>query len=150
MEGHLSLQMDGTYVKTVVPVGETDYIYAFQNQNGTVNLVQLDPSKCKTYEGFGETVGRQFKGFRGWITANYDGEQTSGEVKSNYIVLLDEGDGEATIIRGIDSKDGYSETKINSKGIYDLQGRAIDSELFNSPACPKGVYIVNGKKVLVK
>ena len=126
MEGHLSLQMDGTYVKTVVPVGETDYIYAFQNQNGTV------------------------KGFRGWITANYDGEQTSGEVKSNYIVLLDEGDGEATIIRGIDSKDGYSETKINSKGIYDLQGRAIDSELFNSPACPKGVYIVNGKKVLVK
>lgn len=149
--GHLSLQMDGSYVKTVVPVGETDYVYAFQNQGGTVNVVQLDPSKSKTYEGFDGITGRQFKGFRGWITANYDGgEAASGEVKSAFIVLLDEGDGEATLIRGIDSKDGYSETKISKNGIYDLQGRAIDSDLFNSPACPKGVYIVNGKKVLVK
>ena len=88
--------------------------------------------------------------FPGSVNPNADIAAYSEEVKSNYIVLLDEGDGEATIIRGIDSKDGYSETKINSKGIYDLQGRAIDSELFNSPACPKGVYIVNGKKVLVK
>lgn len=149
--GHLSLQMDGSYVKTVVPVGETDYVYAFQNQGGTVNVVQLDPSKSKTYEGFDGITGRQFKGFRGWITANYDGgEAASGEVKSAFIVLLNEGDGEATLIRGIDSKDGYSETKISKNGIYDLQGRAIDSDLFNSPACPKGVYIVNGKKVLVK
>lgn len=149
--GKLSLQMDGSYVKTVVSVGENDYVYAFQNQSGTVNVVQLDPSKSKTYEGFDGITGRQFKGFRGWITANYDGgEATSGEVKSAFIVLLDEGDGEATLIRGIDSKDGYSETKISKNGIYDLQGRAIDSELFNSPACPKGVYIVNGKKVLVK
>ncbi len=150
MEGHLSLQMDGTYVKTVVPVGESDYVYAFQNQNGTVNVVQLDPAKSKTYEGFDGITGRQFKGFRGWITANYDGGEASGEVKSTYLVLLDEGDGETTIIRGIDSKDGYSETKISNKGIYDLQGRAIDSAVFNSPNCPKGVYIVNGKKVLVK
>ena len=145
--GKLSLQMDGTYVTKVVPVGENDYVYAFQNQSGTVNVVQLDPQYSKTYDGFGDTVGRKFKGFRGWATANYSGDTS---VKSTFTVILNDEDDIPTIIRGIDNKDGYSEIKLSNQGIYDLQGRRIESELFNSPACPKGVYIVNGKKVLVK
>ena len=145
--GKLSLQMDGTYVTKVVPVGENDYVYAFQNQSGTVNVVQLDPQYSKTYEGFGDTVGRKFKGFRGWATANYSGDTS---VKSTFTVILNDEEDTPTIIRGIDSKDGYSEIRLSNQGIYDLQGRRIASELFNSPACPKGVYIVNGKKLLVK
>lgn len=145
--GKLSLQMDGTYVTKVVPVGENDYVYAFQTQGEEVKVVELDPQYSKTYEGFGDTVGRKFKGFRGWVTANYD---DSNDVKNVFTVLINEGDGETTIIRGIDSTDGYSEITVGSKGIYDLQGRAIDSDLFHSGACPKGVYIVNGKKVFVK
>ena len=145
--GKLSLQMDGTYVTKVVPVGENDYVYAFQNQSGTVNVVQLDPQYSKTYEGFGDTVGRKFKGFRGWATANYSGDTS---VKSAFTVILNDEEDTPTIIRGIDSKDSYSEIRLSNQGIYDLQGRRIASELFNSPACPKGVYIVNGKKVLVK
>ena len=139
--GKLSLQMRGSYGKTIVPVKETEngginYIYAFQQQENNVYLVELDP----------DGRDREFKGFRGWVVANY---KEDSEVHQRYTVLLDEGDA-MTIIRGIDSSDDYSETTIGKHGIYDLQGRAIDSKLFNSSACPKGLYIVNGKMVLVK
>jgi len=139
--GKLSLQMRGSYGKTIVPVnatenGGTNYIYAFQQQGNNVYLVELDP----------DGRDREFKGFRGWVVANY---KEDSDVHQRYTVLLDEGDA-MTIIRGIDSSDDYSEITIGKHGIYDLQGRAIDSKLFNSSACPKGLYIVNGKMVLVK
>ena len=77
--------------------------------------------------------------------ANY---KTGAAVRQTYTVLLDEGDNELTIIRGIDSADDYSETKVSRQGIYDLQGRPVDAALYNSPTCPKGVYIVDGQKVV--
>ena len=152
--GKLSLQMRGSYGKTIVPInqkenGTTNYIYAFQQQGDNVYLVELNQEKNYTVDLDGiEGTGRMFKGFRGWVVANYKEGSDSG-VHQRYTVLLDEGDA-VTIIRGIDSSDDYSEITIGKHGIYDLQGRAIDSKLFNSSACPKGLYIVNGKMVLVK
>ncbi len=152
--GKLSLQMRGSYGKTIVPVNQTEgdgknYIYAFQQQEDNVYLVELNQEKNYTVDLDGiEGTGRMFKGFRGWVVANYKEGSDSG-VHQRYTVLLDEGDA-MTIIRGIDSSDDYSEITIGKHGIYDLQGRAIDSKLFNSSACPKGLYIVNGKMVLVK
>jgi len=150
--GKLSLQMRGSYGKTIVPVnatenGGTNYIYAFQQQGDNVYLVELNQEKNYTVDPDGiQGTGRMFKGFRGWVVANY---KEGSEIHQRYTVLLDEGDA-MTIIRGIDSSDDYSEITIGKHGIYDLQGRAIDSKLFNSSACPKGLYIVNGKMVLVK
>ncbi len=142
--GKLSLQMRGTYGKTAVPVnatenGGTNYIYAFQQQSDdNVYLVELDPK-------YGES--RQFKGYRGWAVANY---KESAPVRQSYLVLLDEGDDQLTVIRGIDSEEGYSEVKIPRQGIYDLQGRSIDRKEFYSGSYPQGVYIVDGKKVVRK
>lgn len=151
--GKLSLQMQGTYSQKVVPVNETDqnggtnYIYAFQQQSdGNVYLVELDPSNSKSYEGF-EGTGRLFKGYRGWAVANYT---ESAPVRQSYLVLLDEGDDQLTVIRGIDSEEGYSEVKIPRQGVYDLQGRSIDRKEFYSGSYPQGVYIVDGKKVVRK
>ncbi len=149
---NLSLQMRGSYGKTIVPVnatenGGTNYIYAFQQQGDNVYLVELNQEKEYRVDPDGiQGTGRMFKGFRGWVVANY---KEGSEIHQRYTVLLDEGDA-VTIVRGIDSCDDYSETTIGKHGIYDLQGRAIDSKLFNSSACPKGLYIVNGKMVLVK
>ena len=143
-EDKLSLQMRGTYGKTAVPVnatenGGTNYIYAFQQQSDdNVYLVELDPK-------YGES--RQFKGYRGWAVANYN---ESAPVRQSYLVLLDEGDDQLTVIRGIDSEEGYSEVKIPRQGIYDLQGRRIDRKEFYSGSYPQGVYIVDGKKVVRK
>lgn len=155
--GKLTLQMQGTYSQKVVPVnataenGGTNYIYAFQQQSdGNVYLVELDPKNSKEYTGF-EGSGRLFKGYRGWVEANYkkDGSQAGG-VRQSYLVLLDEGDDQLTVIRGIDSEEGYSEVKIPRQGIYDLQGRSIDRKEFYSGSYPQGVYIVDGKKVVRK
>jgi hypothetical protein len=150
----LSLQMRGSYGKTIVPINQKEndginYIYAFQQQGDNVYLVELNQEKKYRVDPDGiEGTGRMFKGFRGWVVANYKEGSDSG-VHQRYTVLLDEGDA-VTIVRGIDSCDDYSEITIGKHGIYDLQGRAIDSKLFNSSACPKGLYIVNGKMVLVK
>ena len=40
-----------------------------------------------------------------------------------------------------------SESKVQGNGIYDLMGRKINLEV---KSLPKGIYIVNGKKVMVK
>ena len=151
----LSLQMQGSYGKNVVPVdnGGTNYIYAFQQQSdGNVYLVELDPSKNKNYtlanDGI-EGTGRLFKGYRGWAVANYTETPSTG-ARESYLVLLDEGDDQLTVIRGIDSEEGYSEVKIPRQGIYDLQGRRIDRKEFYSGSYPQGVYIVDGKKVVRK
>jgi hypothetical protein len=152
-EDKLTLQMQGSYGKTLVRVnqpdenGGTNYIYAFQQQSdGAVRLVELEGENTynETDHGIAGT-GRLFKGYRGWAVANY---KTGADVRQTYTVLLDEGDNELTIIRGIDSADNYSETKVSRQGIYDLQGRPVDAALYNSPTCPKGVYIVDGQKVV--
>lgn len=151
----LTLQMQGSYGKTLVRVnqqdgnGGTNYIYAFQQQSdGAVRLVELEDENTynETDHGIAGT-GRLFKGYRGWAVANY---KTGADVRQTYTVLLDEGDNELTIIRGIDSEEGYSEVKIPRQGIYDLQGRRIDRKEFYSGSYPQGVYIVDGKKVVRK
>ena len=35
-------------------------------------------------------------------------------------------------------------------GIYDLQGRKVADENLSTTQLPKGVYIVNGKKIVVR
>ena len=60
---------------------------------------------------------------------------------------LDFGDGETTGIR--EMEDGKWKME---NGSYDLQGRRVESSIFNSQSSilKKGVYIVNGKKRVVK
>ena len=96
-----------------------------------------------------EGTGRLFKGYRGWAVANYTETPTTG-ARESYLVLLDEGADQLTVISGIDSEEGYSEVKIPRQGVYDLQGRSIDRKEFYSGSYPQGVYIVDGKKVVRK
>ena len=54
---------------------------------------------------------------------------------------------EATAIKGVQAEASQAE-----KTVYDLAGRRISaSSVYSaSPVLPKGVYIINGKKVVVK
>ena len=72
----------------------------------------------------------------------YDGTLTSAT-----FTLTDNGNGETTGIR--EMEDGKWKMK---NGSYDLQGRRVESSIFNSQSSilKKGVYIVNGKKKVVK
>ena len=42
-----------------------------------------------------------------------------------------------------------AETRCEKEGVYDLMGRRLDVDL-NKQQLPKGLYIIDGKKVLVK
>lgn len=44
---------------------------------------------------------------------------------------------------------GIKEESIGKQGIYDLTGRALNIDI-NKDKLPKGIYIVDGKKVMVK
>jgi hypothetical protein len=155
-EGKLTLQMQGSYGKTVVPVnaktdkGWTNYIYAFQQQEDEkVYLVELENGKT-TYDEFPDETGRLFKGYRGWVVAGYKEAAGTLARQASYPVLIDQGDGLLTIVRGIDGPaEDYSEVTVGRQGVYDLQGRPVSRQLFLSKSCPKGIYIVDGRKVSV-
>ena len=72
----------------------------------------------------------------------YDGTLTSAT-----FTLTDNGNGETTGIR--DMEDGKWKME---NGSYDLQGHRVESSIFNSQSSilKKGVYIVNGKKRVIK
>ena len=72
----------------------------------------------------------------------YDGTLTSAT-----FTLTDNGNGETTGIR--EMEDGKWKMK---NGSYDLQGHRVESSIFNSQSSilKKGVYIVNGKKKVIK
>ncbi len=69
----------------------------------------------------------------------------TGEAKT-YTMLIDDGT-ETTAIEGIFTGDG-SFTERAPQGIYTLQGQKLSSTA--PSALPKGIYIINGKKVLVR
>ena len=88
-----------------------------------------------------ETLPAQMKGFRAYF-------QLKDEVASHVRAFrLDFGDGETTGIR--EMEDGKWKME---NGSYDLQGRRMESSIFNSQSSilKKGVYIVNGKKKVIK
>lgn len=43
-----------------------------------------------------------------------------------------------------------ADTPTTGKGIYDLRGRRISTDTRTTEALPKGIYIVNGKKITIK
>ena len=88
-----------------------------------------------------DTENSQMKGFRAYF-------QLKDEVASHVRAFsLDFGDGETTAIREIEDGKWKMEN-----GSYDLQGRRVESSIFNSQSSilKKGVYIVNGKKTVIK
>ena len=83
---------------------------------------------------------QQIKGFRAYFLLK-------GDAASARSFCLDFGDGETTGIR--EMEDGKRKME---NGSYDLQGRRVESSIFNSQSSilKKGVYIVNGKKIVIK
>jgi len=73
--------------------------------------------------------------------------QLKGDAATARTFRMDFGDGETTDIR--EMEDGKWKME---NGSYDLQGRRVESSIFNSQSSilKKGVYIVNGKKRVVK
>ncbi len=86
---------------------------------------------------------KNVKGLRGWIQTNAN--PSSSETKF-FINGVEEG--EATAIEGIENSMEVSK-RINSN-IYNLNGQLVRSNSVSAEGLDKGIYIIGGKKVVVK
>ena len=132
------LQMVGTYVKKGTAVaGGTQAIPAYSYILGTPK----DETDSKWY--YTTVAVNNVKGLRGWIQTGKS--ESAAGVK---FVINGVEEGEVTAIEGIESSMEVSK-RINSN-IYNLNGQLVRSNSVSAEGLDKGIYIIGGKKVVVK
>ena len=118
-----------TYANFVPVFGPTNL------QGGNTNILFVTGGNALTYPAADGNIN----GFRAYFLLH----DAAAGARSFSLNLGDKETGIAEIENG----------KLNiENGIYDLQGRRMESSIFNSQSSimKKGVYIVNGKKTIIK
>lgn len=126
------VQFVGTYVKCfdndLIPANS--YVLNGNNLGGTAGLWYYRTVKTKT------------KGFRGWLQSA-NGQASKGiEYEINGVV--DQVNGDVTAIEGIEAAQQHN------ANIYNLNGQLVRQGATSTEGLPSGLYIVGGKKVVVK
>lgn len=126
------VQYVGTYVKcfdtNLIPANS--YVLNGNNQGGTTGL------------WYYRTVETKTKGFRGWLQSA-NGQASKGiEYEINGVV--DQVNGDVTAIEGIEAEQQHD------ANIYNLNGQLVRQGATSTEGLPSGLYIVGGKKVVVK
>ena len=132
------LQMVGTYVKKGKDVTEgTTAIPVNSYILGT-------PKNATDSKWYYTTVAvNNVKGLRGWLETGKSAPNTDVKFFINGVE-----EGEVTAIEGIESSMEVSK-RINSN-IYNLNGQLVRSNSVSAEGLDKGIYIIGGKKVVVK
>lgn len=126
------VQFVGTYVKCFdndrIPANS--YVLKGNNQGGTAGL------------WYYRTVPTNTKGFRGWLETIGDRPSKGIEYEINGVV--DQVNGDVTAIEGIEAEQQHD------ANIYNLNGQLVRQGATSTEGLPSGLYIVGGKKVVVK
>lgn len=126
------VQFVGTYVKCfdndLIPANS--YVLNGNNQGGTAGL------------WYYRTVPTITKGFRGWLETIGDRPSKGIEYEINGVV--DQVNGDVTAIEGIEAEQQHD------ANIYNLNGQLVRQGATSTEGLPSGLYIVGGKKVVVK
>lgn len=112
--------------------------YSYFIDAKTNSFYQYDPTKVET-----STVKPHAGAFRSWIIAS---ENASTAKQLTMHINGIEEQGETTAIWNAIS--GNDDAATASKGIYSLSGQKMNAA--DTRSLPKGIYIVNGKKFIVK
>lgn len=126
------VQFVGTYVKcfdTNNNIPANSYVLNGNNKGGTAGL------------WYYRTVETNTKGFRGWL------QSVQGQAKVfEYEIegVVDQVNGDATAIDGIEAAQQHS------ANIYNLNGQLVRQGATSTEGLPSGLYIVGGKKLVVK
>lgn len=116
--------------------------YLYKKATGTDHSIPANSYILSDGVWYYHTAGvHNVKGLRGWIQTN----EATTETKF-FINGIEEG--EATAIEGIENSMEVS-TKRNSN-IYNLNGQLVRSNSTSVEGLDKGIYIIGGKKVVVK
>lgn len=127
------VQYVGTYVKCFdnnnnIPANS--YVLNGNNVGGTTGL------------WYYRTVPTNTRGFRGWLQS-VNGQASKGfecEIEG----VVDQVNGDATAIEGIEAEQQHN------ANIYNLNGQLVRQGATSTEGLPSGLYIVGGKKVVVK
>lgn len=123
---------DGKYG---VPVNQSDIL----NEFSVLTLSYNSSGQLGFYGYTGETIPP----YKAYLTFN--GFMGGGNANTSFSIVIDD---------TIDEPTGVKETVFSapSEGaVYDLQGRKIaDKSQLSTMKLPRGIYIINGKKVMIK
>lgn len=126
------VQFVGTYVKCfdndLIPANS--YVLKGNNDGGTAGL------------WYYRTVQTKTKGFRGWLQP-VNGQSAKG-IEYEIEGVVDQVNGDATAIDGIEAEQRHN------ANIYNLNGQLVRQGATSTEGLPSGLYIVGGKKVVVK
>lgn len=112
--------------------------YSYFIDAKTNSFYLYDPTKVET-----NTVKPHAGAFRSWVIAS---ENASTAKQLTMHINGIEEQGETTAIWNAIS--GNDDAEVASKGIYSLSGQKMNAA--DTSSLPKGIYIVNGKKFIVK
>ena len=127
------VQFVGTYVKCFGnnnPIPAYSYVLNGNNVGGTQGL------------WYYRTVPTNTKGFRGWLQPA-NGQSAKG-IEYEIEGVVDQVNGDVTAIDGIEAEQQHS------GNIYNLNGQLVRQGATSTEGLPSGLYIVGGKKVIVK
>ena len=126
------VQFVGTYVKCFDKdqIPANSYVLNGNNNGGTAGLWYYRTVKTKT------------KGFRGWLETI--GDRPSKGIQYEIEGVVDQVNGDATAIEGIEAAQQHN------TNIYNLNGQLVRQGATSTEGLPSGLYIVGGKKVVVK
>lgn len=126
------VQFVGTYVKCFDTnnIPANSYVLNGNNVGGTAGL------------WYYRTVTTNTKGFRGWLQSANDLPSKGFEYEIEGVV--DQVNGDVTAIEGIEAAQQHS------GNIYNLNGQLVRQGATSTEGLPSGLYIVGGKKVVVK
>lgn len=125
------VQFVGTYVKCFAKdlIPAKSYVLNGNNEGGTAGL------------WYYRTVETKTKGFRGWLQSQ---GQASKVFEYEIEGVVEQVNGNTTAIDGIEAAQQHS------ANIYNLNGQLVRQGATSTEGLPSGLYIVGGKKLVVK
>lgn len=120
------------------------YVKCFDNDRIPVNSYVLNGNNVGGTQGlwYYRTVETKTKGFRGWLETI--GDRPSKGIQYEIEGVVDQVNGDATAIDGIEAEQQHN------ANIYNLNGQLVRQGATSTEGLPSGLYIVGGKKVVVK
>ena len=150
------LTIYGTFARTFAPKStqnETTYVWDFSNKEDKGKIIDGRPDLKGCYffdKGkmwYSASRPRGLRGFSCWIAPKKQGTATSANAK----LFLDGIDMTGTTdIEDIFGGEEGKKVEKFANGIYNINGQLVRANSDSTEGLPEGLYIINGKKRLVK
>lgn len=150
------LTIHGTFARTFAPnstQNETTYVWDFSNKEDKGKIITGRPTLIGCYffdKGkmwYSASRPRGLRGFSCWIAPKKQGTATTANAK----LFLDGIDMTGTTdIEDIFGGEEGKKVEKFANGIYNINGQLVRANSDSTEGLPEGLYIINGKKRLVK